>query len=623
MEALRPPVGYELDRAIGTTFSLDLLALLTAPLSFTIFGWEEEDGSPTADPLALFEGLRRYSDRISIFCQAGQIAVPTSSPLLLGYLEGSVIEVTPPTPDRIFHPKVWALRLTSEDGPTMYRLLVLSRNLSFDRSWDTVLALEGEVSGRKRGSALNRPLGEFFEALPGLAVREAPEHAREAVELVQEEIRRTDFELPAGFSDVRFWPLGLSGRRQWPFGERVDRLLCISPFATKGLLNRLPGRAGGVLVSRHEELDALDPKTVAAFGQSYVLRQEAELEDEVPEDATEEASGDGPGQPTTEDVEGETLRGLHAKLYVADAGWNARIWTGSANATHAAFSGNIEFLVELAGKKSFCGIDRVLGTSDDATGFKDLLQRYEPTTEPVERDEARARLESRADDVRRALVGSSPSAGVAASEDVADRYSVVLHTEKNISVPEGVSVRCWPITLRHGQAARAFDLSPPSVAQFELSLEAITPFFAFEVTATEGQASFSRRFVLNLPLSGAPENRREAMVNALLSDRSRLMRLILMLLTEGSPDERQISLVLGRSRTGETSSNGTGGFSNIPLFEEIVRALWNNPRAIDRIENMLATLRRSERGAELIPDELEEIWPQVIEASRATSEEGA
>lgn len=622
MEALRPPAGYELDRAVGTTFSLDLLALLTAPLSFTIFGWEEEDGSPTGDPLALFEGLRRYSDKISIYCQAGQIAVPTSSPLLLGYLEDSVIEVAPPTPDRIFHPKVWALRFVPEDGPVMYRLLVLSRNLSFDRSWDTVLVLEGEVSGRKRGNAANRPLGDFFAALPDLAVRDVPEHAREAVELVKQEIRRANFQLPAGFSNVRFWPLGLSRRNQWPFGDRVERLLCISPFIGKGLLGRLPGKSGGVLVSRPEELDALDPDPVETFGQTYVLRQEAELEDEAPEEEADEVPGDASGRPRTEDEEGETLRGLHAKLYVADAGWNARIWTGSANATHAAFSGNIEFMVELAGKKSFCGIDRVLGTSDDSTGFKDLLQRYEPPTEPVKQDETRAMLENRADDVKRSLVGSSLSAAVTASNDGVVRYTVVLSAEENASVPEDVAVRCWPITLRHGQAVRVFDLTSPSVAQFKLSLEAITPFFAFEVTATEGEASFSRRFVLSVPLSGAPENRREAIVEALLSDRGRVMRLILMLLAEGSPEERQISLLLGKSRTGESSSNGTGGVLSIPLFEEIVRALWNNPRSLDRIESMLATLRRSERGAELIPEGLDQIWPQVMETRRARSGEG-
>ena len=49
LEALRPPLGYRLDRAIGTTFSLDLRALLLAPLAFTLFGWQDEAGRPGAD----------------------------------------------------------------------------------------------------------------------------------------------------------------------------------------------------------------------------------------------------------------------------------------------------------------------------------------------------------------------------------------------------------------------------------------------------------------------------------------------------------------------------------------------------------------------------------------------
>ena len=32
--ALRPPVGHTLDRAVGTTFSLDLVALTLAQLTF-------------------------------------------------------------------------------------------------------------------------------------------------------------------------------------------------------------------------------------------------------------------------------------------------------------------------------------------------------------------------------------------------------------------------------------------------------------------------------------------------------------------------------------------------------------------------------------------------------------
>jgi hypothetical protein len=31
LDALRPPLGYQLDAAAGTTYSLDLVSLLTAP----------------------------------------------------------------------------------------------------------------------------------------------------------------------------------------------------------------------------------------------------------------------------------------------------------------------------------------------------------------------------------------------------------------------------------------------------------------------------------------------------------------------------------------------------------------------------------------------------------------
>src|SRR5215211_7934321 len=92
MEALRPPSGYELDRAVGTTYSLDLLALLTTPLAFTIFETEREDGRTASDPLTLLETIRRYARRLSIFCQAGRISVPKSRQLLFGYLEDSVFE---------------------------------------------------------------------------------------------------------------------------------------------------------------------------------------------------------------------------------------------------------------------------------------------------------------------------------------------------------------------------------------------------------------------------------------------------------------------------------------------------------------------------------------------------
>ncbi len=94
------------------------------------------------------------------------------------------------------------------------------------------------------------------------------------------------------------------------------------------------------------------------------------------------------------------------------------------------------------------------------------------------------------------------------------------------------------------------------------------------------------------------------------------MRLILFLLAEGSPDEHQTPIPIGPLPGSVGSGNGSGGLPGIPLFEEMVRALWSNPNALDRIEALLATLRNSEEGERLIPEELDEIWGPLMEARR-------
>src|SRR5438105_2084907 len=97
LESLRPPNGYRFDRAIGTSYSLDLLALLTTPLAFTFFDWEDDNGRPSANPLALLEAVRRHADKIAIFCQRGAIKVPRPAQLLNAWIERSVVEVEAPT----------------------------------------------------------------------------------------------------------------------------------------------------------------------------------------------------------------------------------------------------------------------------------------------------------------------------------------------------------------------------------------------------------------------------------------------------------------------------------------------------------------------------------------------
>ncbi len=74
------------------------------------------------------------------------------------------------------------------------------------------------------------------------------------------------------------------------------------------------------------------------------------------------------------DTEAVQLSDLHAKLYVSESGWDAHIWTGSANATDAAFTRNVELLVELVGPRKRFGIDALMAPQKGEVRFINLLQ---------------------------------------------------------------------------------------------------------------------------------------------------------------------------------------------------------------------------------------------------------
>src|SRR3954464_1523608 len=132
--ALQPPDGYRVDYAIGTTFSLDLVSLLLAPLAFTLFEPEVEEGLSREDSLELLESVRRYAKRITLFCQAGRIAYPRATYPQFAWLEDAVVQCR--VRHGLFHPKVWVLRYTAHDLAPRYRVLCLSRNLTIANSWD-------------------------------------------------------------------------------------------------------------------------------------------------------------------------------------------------------------------------------------------------------------------------------------------------------------------------------------------------------------------------------------------------------------------------------------------------------------------------------------------------------
>lgn len=597
IDALRPPPDHVLDQAIGTTYSLDLLALLTAPLAFTFFDYEADaaDTTPTADPLALLEALRRYASRIAVFCDAGRISVPRTSHLLFSSLEGSIFEVTAPA-GGVFHPKVWVLHFVGPNQSVTYRLLCLSRNLTFDRSWDTALVLEGPLQSADRQHTVNQPLADFVAALPGMIVgRAAPEALLATVAQMAQDLPRVAFDLPPDIDTLAFYPLGLSATSRSPFTQPVDRSLVISPFLTTKMLQTLATRGqNNILVARLEELQVQPTEVLRQFAAIYTLSDAADIEQSSDEEA---------------DASAPPLSGLHAKLYVSDAGDDTFIWTGSANATDAAFTRNVEMLVRLRGARARCGIDAVLG-ADRETGLLALLERFDPDQAGVPYDDAQDRLDALVEEWQRRIARLGLVAQVHPTHH-ADQFDVQVKRSEALShsVPAMLSVLCWPITRGMGSAA-PMHLDQDVVATFPaVSYEGLTSFYAVELTADAGDKHSSTRFVLNLPLENAPADRQQRLLRALLRSRADVLRFLLLLLSDSGTELE--GMIRATRAWSEPNGAGEQAFSGLPLFEAMVRALDRDPSRVDHIARLIDDLRSSPDTRQLLPDAFDVIWEPI------------
>jgi hypothetical protein len=574
-DVLRPPEGQTLDYAIATTYTLDLLALLTAPVAFTLFEADDPKKLLDSNSLTLLESLRRYADRMAIFHHGGYIIVPPAQFPQFEYLERIVVQCKAPVEGAVFHPKIWLLRFVGPRQSVTYRFACLSRNLTFDRCWDTVLTLEGQLVDRQNSIARNRPLGDFIRELSSFAANLSPIIA-ERLDQMQAEVRRVDFQPPEEIEDFAFHPLGLSTqRRRVPFEGIGGRMLVISPFVTEDGLKRLVrNRRECILISRSETLQNLKLE-LSEVEQMYSLDEQAD---------TPEAAEEVP-----------LSRGLHAKCYVIDDGWKASIWTGSANATEQAFNGNLEFLVELVGSKAKFGVDALLRKEAGKTGFADLLVPFSKRADlPV--DTIDEELVKTVDGVRRTLANLGFHAVVTATSD-ADLFTLTLTpTLSGAAIPDSATVSCWPITLgKHAIRPVAKEFAP--IAFEGLSLESLTSFFAFEVVATVGQKSRPETFVLNTVLEGAPSNRRERLLRSVIRDRHRFVQLLMCLLADEGFELSDVMTSIDRTAAG-TSSNDR---ESTALFESLVRSLDRSPERLDHIASLIADLRQQENPTEIFP----------------------
>lgn len=601
--SLQPPAGYVFDTAVATTFSLDFETALAVPVSLALFAAENREDVLT-HPLALLEGAERIAGRLLVFTDAGHIQAHTRPhSRLCSLLERIIVEVAAPN-GGAFHPKIWALRFkpTGADESTRLRLLVLSRNLTRDRSWDIALTLDGVVA--KRPLALNRPLADLIRRLPDLATAGLPDGARDLTEELAEDLRRTDWDLPELFQSVTFAVNGLGGKQWRP--EPCARLGVISPFCddqTLSMLAELAGAEKPVLIGRSDELASVPGATLGRFGRVSVLDEMAATEDGEETDTT-------------------ALQGLHAKAFIAELGWDTAITVGSGNATRPALlsGSNVEVFATLTGKRSRVGsVDEILG----AKGFGRLTRPFVPD-ELVAVDTALRAAEARLDAARRDICRSGLKLHCERTQTADDGgllWRVWLIPSAPLPLLGIGGLRVWPITRGEGHCRDALEtlLLGQPVDLGAMPLIDLTRFVAFHLTDKDGEISLL--FSTGLILEGLPSERHAAILRWVIDSKDAFFRYLRLLLSElGDPFAAALA-----AQEGSGHGAWRMAHDDAPLLEEMVRAFCRGGDQLRAIERLIARLETVEPGeADPIPAEFRTLWDTfriALEAQGSTHAE--
>lgn len=558
-QQLRPPPGHVLGSAIATSYSLDLDALMAASLALALD--QTLEGDLDDEQLALLESLDRLRGKLLVFHQRGRIAAPPRYNRLYTLLEPLTVAVPAANAFGAFHPKLWLLRYEPLDKgePEQFRLLVLSRNLSFDRSWDLAVCIEGKSA--RRGNT-DPALLAFLDSLRAPRRNSRLKNMRAALAQVQ-------WEQPERFSGLRFLHGAPGGSAPFALEGRIDELLVMSPFLDAGdgsllqsLQRRCSAAADRTLISRADTLDRIGAATLKGWRclsvQPDIVNGEDRLEQKEP-------------QP----------QDLHAKLIVARQGGTAVWHIGSANMTNAAFGRgdgaprNTEVMLRLQGSSSVAGPAPLLQQWAQAGVFVAHEFGDVPAPDPQQ------------DQALRQLVHALGSANwsQAVHGDGSTSFQLELSVDPLPPLPAGHAVSVSPLAL---------DAARPLAANLrwdDLKLAELSAYIRIEIMAAQNRHVFAvqTRFAADLLAE-----RRSAVFKDLVNDTDKILHYLRLILDDDAV-----------KRGGSGGKKGDGGGLDMfdldgheGLYEQLLRAAAREPR---RLKRALQVFRRLQQGGVALP----------------------
>lgn len=591
-EQLIPPEGYELSYAVGTTYTLDLEALMIIPVA--LFYSQTLDAEAAGIRYDLLDALTKASEKISIFCQKGKIKVPSSYHYLMAYWEKGIEEITMNHEASSFHPKVWVIRFVKEKSPSIYRVLVTSRNLTFARDWDVAFSTEGKSGDKPIES--NEPLIQFLTYLNRQSRRNFPKG------FIQD-LSKVTFDIPVPFQSLIFHPIGIPGNDNGNVSpnplrnKKWDQLLIISPFLDVSTLQLLKGKVKRKkwILSRKEELDYI-PEAVLS---SYIFNQFspyvvlAEYDDALSEDNQLEPQS----------------QNLHAKLFVGQREDEYEWLLGSANCTAPAFEArNIEFMVELSGKSYELNPLKIVNSLTEAKkGEIQLFETYDPSNRNLCEDQKKQDL------VLRKIIYNLTTIkikGQAILLDGGTAYNLIIEADlSKLIIPANFSIRIKPLPENDKLAKEVISGSIHRIDSFTgYSETQLSPFIQWEIWEDK---TCLKQFLVRMEIE-LPESRLKRIFTSFINSREKFLKYLTFLLLSDEPE-----IIATSKEENQHGDNGKikehlGSWSlqGIPIFEKLLVAASRHPKKLDSIEKLIDYLKSetTETGEEIITQDFEDLW---------------
>ena len=596
-EQLQPPAGYRLDRAVAATYSADLGALLSIPVALVYA--QTMEGDLSGARFQLLKAIEEFSSRVRVYHQAGQLHVPQKLNWLYAHLEDALAPILPDDAFTAFHPKVWVIRFVPEKGdeesdeiagPPRFRVIILSRNLTFDRSWDVAATLDGEPGEEMQEN--NRPLVNFVRWL----------HEQKPIPWIEdflEQLGRAEFQTPEGFKGHSFHPMGIPGHRRSPLdGLSSKRTVVLSPFVCPKTIDRLREgtRSELHLFSRAYELAKLPVELLKKI-QSYALPEWI-----VDGEATE-AAEDG-------DVEVKEQE-LHAKVFVMRPGEETCWFLGSANATEAARSRNVEMMLELRGTSDRSRIYRLL---KELRGEKESEGPFLPfeAEKGGQESETIARQEAEARRFEYAILKAPVKAKVETSEN---GKTLDLFLELNLrEVPNSKELTATVRPFNVKSKPSPVELAPGTIQELvfhSLGEVELSRFLHFRI---EGAEEAFHEFLVRVEIENLPANRLENILRKIIDSSDKFFEYLRFLLADEVKKEDLLA-------TGEDETMGKPGqdeenlwHTNLPIYEQLLVVASRDPRRLAEVDEVIRHLSASDQeeeelgGEPIIPDAFLSFW---------------